>query len=510
MTYELTTVKDRLQHIPENRYPEVGRLLVHFMDTVASATPRATFYNDRNELMRAAGEVHDELFKIDRGLYGLLLGIQGATDWSRQVGIANLLANARDSEPAFLNLHQETQLIHYLSNKLPITRRLKLFGILRRMRVNNSRTRHLIFESIANDPNLEFRALKYKNKMRDALIHALGQRTASILKSIYQKQFADWTEKEKEIVSDALPVEMNGDVLAFLLGVSDLESPRLKAYFKANEDPDYLKELPPEVAEGKRSTFHPDLEPDKVLELTKDKMTAGQEITLQRSAKKKGVELEFDPMKHDAFRLFVYAYENGMTDEIADALGLKAEQAAEKLPMNFGKVATIVDTSQSMFGDKTQKNRPISVAMATAGMLSFSAVDHQEFMDSFDRDLPIPSGHTDLAKHLVDAFRFEPDAVFVITDGYENAPAGRFAEVLSLARKMGVETPVYQITPTFSAEAYGVKELAPDIQVLPVGPNIGSLGIGMMRAMLESDFIRGITALINTVAPLALPERSGS
>ena len=52
--------------------------------------------------------------------------------------------------------------------------------------------------------------------------------------------------------------------------------------------------------------------------------------------------------------------------------------------------------------------------------------------------------------------------VFVLTDGYENAPAGRFAEVVRAVRQMGVETPIHQFSPVFAAEARGIRSLCGD------------------------------------------------
>lgn len=519
MSNQLEVIERRLQHIPRDRHQEVGRLVVHYLDTISTATPRATFYNDRQELMTAAGEVHDEMMKIDRGLYGLALALPGATDWSRQVGIANLLANKRDGKPALLDLAQETQVIHYLAKQLPITRRLKLFGILKRMRVNNTRTRKLILKSVLSDPKLEWRALKYKDKIRDALTHAWGRRTASIIRSILDKPASEWNEKEAGILVDHIPAydvmeKRQREAIAFILGSGNVESEKLKAYYDANEDFGALKNLPPEVAEGKRSTFHADHEVAEVLELTKGKMTAGQQIAVQKSAKKRGVEVEFDPTKHNAYKLYVYAYEMGMMPEIVDALDKKAGAAAKSLPIRWRKIAVVVDTSKSMAGSGEQKNRPISVALATTDMLINSA-DEWKIVSVLDNNVvgvnldgltipPIPEGATELAPMLIEALEFEPDAVFVITDGYENVPAGRFAEVLSKVRKMGIDTPVYQLTPTFSAEAFGTKTLDDGLKVLPIGPNTNSLGIGLMRMLLEDDFMKGIEALVGTVAQKTL------
>ena len=55
-----------------------------------------------------------------------------------------------------------------------------MFGMLRKERVNNARTRRLILSTLLRADNLEFWSVKYRRKLATALIHAWGRRTASI------------------------------------------------------------------------------------------------------------------------------------------------------------------------------------------------------------------------------------------------------------------------------------------------------------------------------------------
>ncbi len=110
-----------------------------------------------------------------------------------------------------------------------------------------------------------------------------------------------------------------------------------------------------------------------VLELTKSQLTTGQKIAVQRKAEQSGVEVEFDPAKYDAVRLYVYAFEMGMTESIRQALRDKAETAAARLPVRFDRVAVLIDSSQSMIGHDTQARRPIATALALRDLLSATA-----------------------------------------------------------------------------------------------------------------------------------------
>ena len=115
--------------------------------------------------------------------------------------------------------------------------------------------------------------------------------------------------------------------------------------------------------EGLRSRFHKDRSSAEVIQLTKSQLTTGQKIAVQRKAERLGVEVAFDPAKYDAVRLYVYAFEMGMTDAIRQALREKAEATAAKLPVQFERVGVLIDTSQSMIGHDTQAHRPIATAL---------------------------------------------------------------------------------------------------------------------------------------------------
>lgn len=511
----LTTVKTRLNHIPEDRYPEVGRLILNFLDTVETASPRASFYNTEDETVEAVNALHREVFNLDRGIYTIMLGLPGAMDWGRQLGVTNLLNTRVDGSPAFLTPEQETRAIQWLTNRLPITRRLKLFVGLKEKRVNNARTRKLILRSVLNDEDLEWHAVKYRSKLRDSLIHAWGERMTGILRSILEKDTR--TDKEKGIYRDHVDRYLDvsapeniKDCLRFILGSDQVTTPLFQSYYAADEDFSVLQDLPPEVAEGKRATFHPEKDVSLVLEQTKDKMTETQAMRSERSAERRGIEVEWDPNRQEMVNLYVYALERGITEEIRQALNDKAEQIAQRLPFQYTAVGIVIDTSKSMIGHRTQKYRPLAVSLAVRDVLEHMTTGSVDVAytggEINGHNLPQPKGHTELAQGLLEVMREDRDAVFILTDGYENVTAGRVAEVIGHLRKMGVTTPIFQITPTFSAEAFGAKMLSNQAPILTVGNKIEALGTGMVKAALETDLMRGIQALINTVAPLLLPE----
>lgn len=482
-----------------------------FLDSAATSTGRGTFYNSREEQVAAVEVAHRDLFDIDRDVYTASLMLPGVTDYSRQIGVRRLLQTSRNGGilPAEFEAAAMTQLVR----GLPAQRMLKLFGMLRRARINNARTRRLILSEILGADGLEFWAVKYREKLRVALTHAWGHRTASVLRSVLAKSPDSRTEKESQIIRQNMSrfvrngvvgrpdvIDKTEQCVRFVLG--DEESVtlnRLAAYRDAKLNFDRGAILPPETMEGLRSRYHKDRTSAEVLELTKSQLTTGQKIAVQRKAQQSGVKVQFDPAKYDAVRLYLYAFEMGMTDAIRQALRDKAEAAASRLPVQFGQVGVLIDTSQSMIGHDTQARRPIATALALRDLLEATA-DHAvvtnsdgQAIDSYE--LVEPSGDTSLATGLVQLLKFEPDIVFVLSDGYENAPAGRFGETVAAVRRIGIQTPIHQFTPVFAAESKGVRTLSDSVVAMPVS-NPEAIGLGLLKALIETDVDRGVAALL--------------
>ncbi len=108
-----------------------------------------------------------------------------------------------------------------------------------------------------------------------------------------------------------------------------------------------------------------------------------------------------------------------------------------------------------------------------------------------------PCGDTSLAAALVAVLRCQPQIVFLLSDGYENAPCGRVAEVVQRARQMGVRIPIYQACPVFAAEARGVRSLCDLVPVMPIG-GPQTFGLFVIKQLFDEDPQRGLRALLGT------------
>lgn len=499
----------------------VGRAVTAFLDIAATSFGRATANNTRLEQQDAELKVHDELMTRSRDVYAVLMGLDGLTDRSKQVGLKKLLSTSRAGDQ-FLTGDIERSILYALLHELPPQRMLKLLDALRFgneqlgiKKANNARTRKLILRTLLSSPRLPLWAVKYRTKVARALTHAWGSSLTGVIRAVLSKAPEARDEKERKIVHENVVRHVGSTAsdrllgalqsVGFVLGIRDrLTLPLFTAFVSAKTDLAQGSKLPIEVLEGIRGTYHKDVPKERVLELTakSETLTEGQRLTVQKRAKAADIEVKVDMMAQDAVRLYLYAFETGMTKEVRDALDQKAARAAAQFPARYGSVAVIVDGSQSMAGDATQKLRPMAASLALADMLSRAADKSAVIYAGGEKradGLVAPSGDTSLADALVDALSGVVDAVFVVSDGYENAPAGRFAEVVDQVRELGCVTPIFHLNPVAAAEAKGVRHLADGKVPTLAARDATSLGPGMIRGLIEADPEKGVNTLIRLV-----------
>jgi hypothetical protein len=512
----VTAARAPFAWVPKTNVETLARTALAFLDTASTAFGRATAYNDRQTAQDAELAVHDALLSQDRQLYALLLTLPGVTDRARQVGVKNLLGVRGD-----IDLETERRVLAHLVAELPATRVFKLFVALRAgdekagiHRANNARTRKLILRVILGSPKLELWAVKYRTKMAESLTHAWGVRTTSIVRAILGRASDTWTRKEQAIVRKAIDrfahnVDTARACVAFVLRTAtNATLPLLRAYDAAKTDLTAGRRLPLEVLEGIRSTFHKEVPSAQLLELTKNTLTTAQRINVQRRAAEANVDVRMDVTEYDAVRLYLYAFEMGMSREILDALMDKAKKSAATLRLGYARIGVLLDASASMAGSREQHLRPMATALALRDVLAHAA-EATIVRSGGDADgvLVRPSGATSLAEGLVELISAGVDAVFVLSDGYENRPAGRFAEVVAAIRNMEIHTPIFHLNPVFAAEASGVRSLASDsVATLPVAAP-EALALAFVRGLLAAEPRRGLDALVGLAR---LPESTVS
>jgi len=493
----------------DNASEQVKKAILAFLDMSSTATGQKTYYNKKSEQLDAMKDIHNAVYDINRGLYLAMLTLPGVMDISIQHGITKVLSDT-NSDESILSNNDEAELIKLLSNNLKADRLLKMFGMICDNKINRRSVRTFILVSILSHRNLPWWSVKYRRHLLKALRHAWGMKYSSVISRILSGGIENASTQDVSLVNrlidrytinSSCPKNDIYESICYIFGKNiNFNNEILSARIKARDDLSAGKNLPSEVLEGIRGRFHKQVDKEFVIQLSKNVMTDKDKLRKQRSAKKSGINLEFNASKLDAVSLYVYALEDGMTDDIHLELNEKASRAVSYFPLHYENAAIVLDTSLSMSGTNHNKNRPLAISLAIKDVIEKACQSCEIFCSGRDIDengLVHASGDTSLAKSIAKAFMDEPDVVFLLTDGYENAPAGRVHEVMSAVRKLGINTPVYQFNPVMASEASGVRRLSDHISVLPISNPCG-IGLSLIRAAIEQDIEVGLQAILKS------------
>jgi hypothetical protein len=203
--------------------------------------------------------------------------------------------------------------------------------------------------------------------------------------------------------------------------------------------------------------------------------SVNQQVRQTKSTQKLGVTKSVNlGAVTDYLALYKTGYETRFTPEIVTAINdLSKKKKIKDFP--YSSIAVIVDTSPSMKGHKTEsKNTPRAIADFTYRVLrescAYTIVEKTE------------GEATDLATSFIKAMKNEADvkpfdAIFFITDGYENAYEGLTNEVVTaFMSESGRYIPTFQISPIVGAEM--------EANVRPLGDEIVKLAISSPSALM--------------------------
>jgi hypothetical protein len=477
--------------LTQNMVVDIKQTLIDGLTIASGSKSSATYYHSKDEQMNAIRDAIKAQYRLSKELPLIIATQKGATGryvsevllnefkQTTKGGACNIV-NPIDwydnglSDKAIL-----TALRNLASDDNGITYVLRLFVDLKNEKVNNERARKIALGFIWGQENLEFYAVKYRNKISEILKHVYGEKKTSVLLQIARKQidFVDnmiATEKEMNIVNESVLKYYNGDAMkAFKLLLflfrdvnflfNENEFPILSEYQKAKTDITGIQVIPEEVLLGlisdvKHPQYHTMWSTELQREATKAmirknvKVTSvNQQVRQTKSTAKLGVEKTVDLKKAtDFLALYKTGYETGFSDEIQDAINGLAEK--KKITgFHYQNIGVVQDKSASMKGHKQEsKNTPRAIADFTSLVLRKSAQKSVEV--TTDGEI------TDIASAFVKLLKTENadeqfDAIFILTDGYENAYDGLTNEVLEIWRaETGRNTPIFQISPITSAE----------------------------------------------------------
>ena len=496
--------------LTQTQLTTIRKNLIDGMSLASGARGSATYYHSKGEQNVAIRNAVDKLYNQSKELPLILANQRGATGKFIQEVLANEfehgymggslnIVNPIDwydngiSDKAILGA-----LYNLNENGIPYV--LRLFTDLKARGVNNERTRKIILGYLWGHPNAEFNALKYRNKIAKSLKHIYGVRRTSILLSIAEKYLRTGlyqSENEHNIYTTLVgKYDGAGDevramkILLFLFKKGDAsmytDLPLLNQYFQAKQDVTVVDKVPEEVLIGLISDKnHPQYDQLWSTKLKREatkatfrknvKVTStNQQVRQTKSTAKLGVQKTVNLSKAtDYMALYKTGYETGFTAELLNAID---ELAEKKKIVNFPykNVAIILDNSPSMKGHKLEsKNTPKAIGEFTSKIIEKSS-DNVSLVRTEGES-------TDLATAFIQAMKQEGDnqydAIFFITDGYENAYDGLTNEVVTAFMS---ETkrfiPTFQISPIVGAEM--------EANVRPLGEEIVKLAINSPEAML--------------------------
>lgn len=412
--------------------------LVTFINACFACSGQFEYYGDGRGTDVSIGFLHDYILGNYRRLYARTLAA-GINHFNQSLVIANLLSSGANSAP---DKPEEGALIAAALRAMPVSRALRTLGLLRERGVNNRRARAVTRDWLNNRRDLSHIALKYRPRLRAVARHehcALDAETQTFLRSGGRPK-------------------------------TPYATPLFEAFRLARTHPEAMYALPFTVAEG-FATKHR-VPREEFLRRIEPSMTSLERLRLQSSAREAP---EVDLTRVPLTRLCSYALSLSLEEraarreEFTEALTVAADRALARAPLRLGRVAVVLDRSHSAAGTDARRNRALAVALGANALLRAASRAFRAFFTaqsgaSDDPLMMTAAGQTDLATPLIDALAWRPELVVIVSDGFENAPAGGVSEVIRVFRERidpRRETSFVHVNPVFDAERFAPRALGP-------------------------------------------------
>ncbi|PCG82272.1 hypothetical protein CIB93_30980 [Streptomyces sp. WZ.A104] len=445
-----------------------------FVNAAITATGQREFRSDAVGQQLSLDFLHTYVRVNYRRVYASSLALD-INDHNAARIVRELLETA--GEASTQERRTEGRLIAARLALLPPPRVYRLFGELRRAGVNNRRTRAIMRDWLAARPDLGHDAVKYRGGLKSAARHI-------------HLRCPEGT--------DPLP-----EVGAFLFRPGRLpryEHRLLDAWRRAHYEQGAVAELPFTVAEGfadrhgmKREVF---------LKRAAPRMTRLERLRTQEQRvegdQQPDVDLTVMPLTRLALYVLALPFERraARRAELSGALRTAARRAAGGHAGTWGRVHAVLDDSFSSSGSGQKRRRPLAVALASHYLLeALAAPGAYRALWTSGRDdalLVRPWGPTPLGMRILDALEpgpggggadrpasagadqsadaapdrlvdAAPDRLVIVSDGWDNAPAGLAGEVLRVWRSRldpARRTAVVHLNPVYDAAGFDVRRLA--------------------------------------------------
>ncbi|GEN11609.1 hypothetical protein SAMN05443572_10529 [Myxococcus fulvus] len=432
----------------EVRIEQVAREdLVMFVNACFSCTGQREFYGDARGQSVSIEFLHQYILGNYRRLYRRTLAA-GINHFNQAQIILNLLAAGSPVDPA--ERGEEGALIAAALRRLPSQRAFRVLESLRSRHVNNRRSRAIVREYLAGRSNLSFDAVKYRSKLRAAVVHG--------------------------------HVKLEGELGPFLFKgwkKRVFTQPLFESFRRAHFAQEALYELPYTVAEGLAQKHG--VPRDVFLQRIEPRLTQAERLRLQESAAREGgVEPAVDLSRAPLTKLALYVLSlkaearASRREELHAALEGSAARVLARAKPALGKVAAVLDRSYSTSGSLQKRRRPLAVALATHYLLSSAAREYRAFWTGEPVEDPLTvsaRGQTDLATPLLDALEWGAELVVIVSDGYDNDPPGAVAELTRVFRERldrSRRTALVHVNPVFDAEEYAPRSFGAAVATVGV------------------------------------------
>lgn len=399
---------------------------------------------------------HNQLLGYDRALYAALLNLAILSENDAMQIILRLLAvTEMNGQPVSDEAkHSENYLIAKNLRHLPYLTVLNHLVLLVDRKVNNQRTTGILMSYLMGSPHLERMAVSHRKNLKRLVIHALGKHTAQncvhFLLREDELQPHQVTYLRRNLYRYATDKQLAKQVMLHLWGhLKETDFGLLGEYLNADKGIGKKSNLSLSELKGLASTYGYKMGL-KDLKRRAFKMKRKREIKEDDKAPKNLTDLTRE----------YYANPSKAT---LNALTPLFDTANREVPYWDAKLEIILDDSLSMQGTGTREFNGIAIAANFAKMAGLNAREVNIRLTSgaeWKGDYPKPQGGTSLAKLLANAVMAKPDAVILLSDGYENTEAGDAAHTLTALRKLGFDTPVSHILPVFT-ERENVAERLP-------------------------------------------------
>lgn len=413
-----------------NQLSEKQKIL-DFLSSSFSATGQQEFYNTKEEQQEAILAAHQPVLQKYRKMYALLL-VSTINDYNKQIIIYNLLKHGKNIPPEQKNV--ENEIIYQSLNTMQTQRAYKTFKLLRKMKVNNTRTRWLAGKFLTSRKNITFECLKYSKVIKEIVIH----------NHLYiESEEFDFLFNKKKNYSAKL----------------------FKTYHAAKEDKTKIYSLPYSIAEG-FAAYH-NIPREEFLQKIKKNMTTGEKLRMQETGKKHNVKIEADWTKFNLVQLLKYLRtQKSIPTKAIPTVKILAKKINIPDSVKNGKVRVVLDNSLSAIGSREKQYHPIAVSQAMSYVLLYNCNDYKEILVNGVRNrlLVDVHGSTPIGKAVLKALKDNPEYLIILSDGYENEPSGLASQIIHAYKtKIDKNLKVLHFNPVFAGENEKPREFGNDI-----------------------------------------------